>query len=82
MFRAEEIEKLDRSYFNIILAEEYDVTIQSKNTGHIWLKNSSAVKLPSVAAASFSDTAIRDCDWRSVSLWVFPKRTEIGRAHV
>ena len=36
MFRAEEIEKLDRSYFNIILAEEYDVTIQSRNTGHIW----------------------------------------------
>ena len=36
MFRAEEIEKLDRYYFNIILAEEYDVTIQSRNTGHIW----------------------------------------------
>ncbi len=36
MFRAEEIEKLDKSYFNIILAENYDVTIQSKNTGHIW----------------------------------------------
>lgn len=36
MFRAEEIGRLDRSYFNIILAEEYDVTIQSKNTGHIW----------------------------------------------
>ena len=36
MFRAEEIEKLDRFYFNIILAEEYDVTIQSRNTGHIW----------------------------------------------
>ena len=36
MFRTEEIEKLDRSYFNIILAESYDVTIQSKNTGHIW----------------------------------------------
>lgn len=36
MFRAEEIEKLDKSYFNIILAEDYDVTIQSKNTGHIW----------------------------------------------
>ena len=30
------IEKLDKSYFNIILAENYDVTIQSKNTGHIW----------------------------------------------
>jgi len=36
MFRAEEIEKLDKSYFSIILAENYDVTIQSKNTGHIW----------------------------------------------
>ena len=36
MFRAEEIGRLDRSYFNIILAEEYDVTLQSKNTGHIW----------------------------------------------
>ena len=36
MFRAEEIEKLDRSYFNIILAGEYDVTIRSRNTGHIW----------------------------------------------
>ena len=36
MFRTEEIGRLDRSYFNIILAEEYDVTLQSKNTGHIW----------------------------------------------
>lgn len=36
MFRAEEIEKLDGSYFNIILAEEYDAMIQSRNTGHIW----------------------------------------------
>ncbi len=36
VFRTEEIEKLDKSYFNIILAENYDVTIQSKNTGHIW----------------------------------------------
>ena len=36
MFRTEEIEKLDKSYFNIILAENYDVTLQSKNTGHIW----------------------------------------------
>ena len=33
MFRMEKIEKLDRSYFNIILAENYDVTIQSKNRG-------------------------------------------------
>lgn len=36
MFHAEEIEKLDASYFNIIVAGEYDVTIQSRNTGHYW----------------------------------------------
>ena len=33
MFRAEEIGRLDRSYFNIILAEEYDVTLQSRIRG-------------------------------------------------
>lgn len=33
---AEEIGRLNRFYFNIILAEDYDVTIQSKNTEHIW----------------------------------------------
>lgn len=36
MFQAEELKNLDKSYFNIILAEYYDVEIQSKNTGHIW----------------------------------------------
>ena len=29
-------EKLDASYFNIILTGDYDVTIQSKNVGHFW----------------------------------------------
>lgn len=36
MFQTSELQKLDASYFNIILAGDYDVTIQSKNTGHYW----------------------------------------------
>ncbi len=36
MFQAESIRKLDPGYFNIILASDQDVTIQSKNTGHYW----------------------------------------------
>lgn len=35
MLHTSEIEKLDASYFNIILAWCYDVTLQSKNTGII-----------------------------------------------
>lgn len=34
MFQTSEIHKLDASYFNIVLTGDYDVTIQSKNTGH------------------------------------------------
>lgn len=36
MFQTSEIQKLDASYFNIVLTGDYDVTIQSKNTGHYW----------------------------------------------
>ena len=36
MFDVEELSKLDAGYFNIILADDRDVTIQSKNTGHYW----------------------------------------------
>lgn len=36
VFRAENLEKIDRKYFNIILMNEWDVTIQSRNTGHYW----------------------------------------------
>lgn len=36
MFRESDIGMLDKSYFNIILRGDYDVTIQSKNTGHFW----------------------------------------------
>lgn len=36
MFQTESIQKLDPAYFNIILADDRDVTIQSRNTGHYW----------------------------------------------
>lgn len=36
MFDGEELKQVDASYFNIIIAEDRDVTLQSKNTGHFW----------------------------------------------
>ena len=36
MFDAESLAKLDADYFNVIVADGRDVTIQSKNTGHYW----------------------------------------------
>lgn len=36
MFSAEELAALDRSYFSVLCADAYDVTIVSKNTGHVW----------------------------------------------
>lgn len=36
MFNEKDIQMLDKSYFNIVLTGEYDVTVQSKNTGHFW----------------------------------------------
>lgn len=36
MFQAENIQKIDPAYFNIIMADDCDVTIQSRNTGHYW----------------------------------------------
>lgn len=36
MFNTEELRQLDAEYFNIIVSDEKDVTIQSKNTGHYW----------------------------------------------
>ena len=36
MFSAEDLKVLDPGYFAIITADNYDVTIMSKNTGHIW----------------------------------------------
>ncbi|BFL48215.1 hypothetical protein [Lactonifactor longoviformis] len=36
MFRERDIQHLDKSYFNIVLTGDFDVTVQSKNTGHFW----------------------------------------------
>ena len=36
MFDGEALQKLDRKYFVVLIADEYDVTIQSRNTGHYW----------------------------------------------
>ena len=34
MFSKEELKSLDRGYFAVIAADEYDVTVMSRNTGH------------------------------------------------
>lgn len=36
MFDQKDLASLDPSYFNIITADPYDVTVISKNTGHVW----------------------------------------------
>ena len=36
MFDEKQLASIDRIYFNVILADDRDVTIQSRNTGHYW----------------------------------------------
>lgn len=36
MFSSEDLKVLDSKYFSIIAVDDYDVTIMSRNTGHIW----------------------------------------------
>ena len=36
MFDREALKKLDRNYFVVLAADEYDLTIRSRNTGHYW----------------------------------------------
>lgn len=36
MFEQKSLNKIDGDYFNIIIADSQDVTIQSRNTGHYW----------------------------------------------
>lgn len=40
MFTTEELQSLDADYFAIIVSDPYDVTIQSRNTGHYWYLHS------------------------------------------
>lgn len=46
MFDAEELKKLDRDYFEVIRADEVDVTVISKNTRHIWLIHNASYPAP------------------------------------
>ena len=34
MFEQKSLDRIDGDYFNIIIADSQDVTIQSRNTGH------------------------------------------------
>lgn len=43
MFSQEELNSVDPKYFNIILLDPYDVSIQSRNTGHYWSLHSTGV---------------------------------------
>lgn len=36
MYSQRELEAIDKKYFSIILMNEYDVTLMSKNTHHVW----------------------------------------------
>lgn len=36
MFSTEDLKALDPKYFSIIAVDDYDVTIMSRKTGHIW----------------------------------------------
>lgn len=36
MFDTRQFKKINPQYFNIIMLNEHDVTVQSRNTGHYW----------------------------------------------
>lgn len=36
MFDADQLASVDPKYFHIVTQDEYDLTIMSKNTGHVW----------------------------------------------
>ena len=37
MFDTKDLDAISQEYFNIICTSEYDVTVQSKNTGHLMM---------------------------------------------
>ena len=40
MFTTEELQEIDAKYFRMIVLDPYDLTIQSKCTGHYWYLHS------------------------------------------
>ena len=49
MFKKEDIESIDRKYFTVIVANEYDITLVSNNTHHVWYMASGDNKLKKCA---------------------------------
>ena len=44
MYTQQELDAIDREYFAVIIADQYDVTLMSKNTHHVWQLNN--VEMP------------------------------------
>lgn len=44
MYTQQELSNLDRKYFEVIVASDYDITLLSRNTKHMWQLHS--VELP------------------------------------
>lgn len=55
MFTENQLAQLDRKYFNVILADGLDVTIQSRNTGHWWYLHCTGCKGESQAGQRLGD---------------------------
>lgn len=36
MYTQQELDSIDRKYFAVIVADQYDVTLMSRNTRHVW----------------------------------------------
>lgn len=36
MFTQQELDSIDKNYFAVIIADQYDVTLMSLNTRHVW----------------------------------------------
>lgn len=60
MFSQEELNFVDSRYFNIITVDDYDVIIQSRNTGHYWYLHSTDVPggMRRVSSSTNTNTAI------------------------
>lgn len=49
MFEQKSLDRIDGDYFNIIIADSQDVTIQSRNTGHYWYLHCAGLTLNGVS---------------------------------
>ena len=59
MFKTEELQKIDKKYFVIIQVGEADVTLISKNTGHIWRIHNSGYPMKSTCVIFHAHSLIQ-----------------------